>query len=151
MNRAFPATLVTALAVVCAGASAGDPSDARPGQAHPSIIQNERDLAVSQPAPHEGGGTTTAYPFFADAPQFGIVFRKRALHPGSAIGSHPHDKDEIYYVISGRGEFTLDGVKHAVGPGTAMLTRVGSTHSLQQVGSEDLVIIVNYLKGPDER
>ena len=149
MNRAFPASLVAALAAVCTGASADDPA-AGPEQAFPSLIQRDRDIAVSQPAPHEGGGTTTAYPFFADAPQFGIVFRKRALHPGAAIGSHPHDKDEIYYVISGRGEFTLDGVKHEVGPGTAMLTRVGSTHSLRQVGNEDLVIIVNYLKKPGE-
>ncbi len=149
MKRAFPAILVTA--AVCGGVSAGDPAAAVEGQAHPSQIQRDSDIAVSQPAPHEGGGTTTAYPFFADAPQFPIVFRKRALHPGAAIGSHPHDKDEIYYVISGRGEFTLDGVKHAVGPGTAMLTRVGSTHGLKQVGTEDLVIIVNYLKAPDER
>jgi mannose-6-phosphate isomerase-like protein (cupin superfamily) len=54
-------------------------------------------------------------------------------------------------VISGRGEFTLDGVRHAVGPGTAMLTRVGSTHCLKQVGSEDLVILINYLEPPAQR
>jgi mannose-6-phosphate isomerase-like protein (cupin superfamily) len=150
VNHLIPAGLVASLVVLCAGASTGDPAAPRSGQAHPSVIQNERDIAVSQPGPHEGGGTTTAYPFFADAQQFPIFFRKRALHPGAAIGSHPHDKDEIYYVVSGRGEFTLDGVKHAVGPGTAMLTRVGSTHSLRQVGTEDLVIIVNYLKAPGE-
>ena len=148
MKRAFSAILVTA--VVCGGVAAGYRAAAVEGQARPSVIQREGDLAVAQPGPHEGGGTTTAYPFFADAPGFQIVFRKRALHPGAAIGCHPHGKDEIYYVVSGRGEFTLDGVKHAVGPGSAMLTRDGSTHCLKQVGNEDLVIIINYLKDPRE-
>jgi quercetin dioxygenase-like cupin family protein len=151
VKRALAAILVAGAAALCGGASAGNPAAAVPGQAHPSLIQQDRDIAVSQPAPHDGGGMTTAYPFFADAPEFGIVFRKRALHPGSAIGCHPHDKDEIYYVISGRGEFTLDGVRHAVGPGTAMLTRVGSTHCLKQVGSDDLVILINYLEPPAQR
>ena len=149
MKRAFSAILVST--AVCGGVSAGDPAVAVEGQAHPSLIQRDSDLAVSQPGPHEGGGTTTAYPFFADAAAFPIVFRKRALHPGAAIGCHLHDKDEIFYVVSGRGEFTLDGEKHAVGPGAAMLTRVGSTHCLKQVGTEDLVIIINYLKPPADR
>jgi quercetin dioxygenase-like cupin family protein len=149
VNRAFLAILTTA--TVCGGVSAGDPASAVEKQARPSLIQREGDIAVSQPGPHEGGGTTIAYPFFADAPEFAIVFRKRALQPGSAIGCHPHGKDEIYYVVSGRGQFTLDGVTHDVGPGTAMLTRDGSTHCLKQVGTEELVIIVNYLKEPDQR
>lgn len=150
MKRSILLTAASFAAACAIYAADGQPESAA-AQRHPSLIQQERDIAVSQPAPHDGGGTTTACPFFADAPEFPIVFRKRALHPGAAIGSHPHDKDEIYYVISGRGEFTLDGAKHTVGPGTAMLTRVGSTHSLRQVGTEDLVILVNYLKSPEER
>jgi mannose-6-phosphate isomerase-like protein (cupin superfamily) len=39
---------------------------------------------------------------------------------------------------------TLDGKEHDVGPGTAILTRPGSSHGLKQVGSEDLVIMINY-------
>jgi hypothetical protein len=33
----------------------------------------------------------------------------------------------------------------------AMLTRDGSTHCLKQVGNDDLVIIINYLKETEER
>ena len=50
----------------------------------------------------------------------------------------------MYYVLSGSGELTLDGEKHAIGPGTAILTRPGSSHSLKQNGTEDLVIIITY-------
>ena len=37
-----------------------------------------------------------------------------------------------------------DGDKHTVGAGTAILTRPGSSHSLKQTGTEDLVIIIAY-------
>ena len=101
---------------------------------------------MQQPGPHEGQGTTTAYPFFADAQDFDLVFRQRALHPGATIGEHRNDKDEIYYVLSGRGELLLDGKRREVGPGDAILTRDGSTHALTQRGKDDLVIIVVYRK-----
>lgn len=113
---------------------------------HGSHVENARDIAVQQPGPHEGLGTTTAYPFFEDAQGFDIVFRQRALHPGATIGEHRNDKDEIYYVLSGRGELTLDGKRREVGPGDAILTRDGSTHALVQRGEQDLVIIVVYRK-----
>ncbi|MGE5814604.1 MAG: cupin domain-containing protein [Acidobacteriota bacterium] len=87
---------------------------------------------------------TTGFSFFKDIKDLPFVFRKRALHPGSGIGHHQQKEDEIYYVLSGKGELTLDGKRSDVGPGTAILTRVGSTHSLRQVGAEDLVIIIVY-------
>ena len=111
------------------------------------IIQRDADVLAEQPGPHKGGGQTIGYSFFSDVPKFGLVFRKRALKPGSAIGYHRQAEDEIYYVLTGRGVMTLDGKEHEVGPGTAVLTRTGSSHGLKQVGSEDLVIIINYLNG----
>jgi mannose-6-phosphate isomerase-like protein (cupin superfamily) len=109
-----------------------------------SRIEHDGDIAVRQPGPHEGGGQTTAYPFFAEVADLQFHFRKRALHPGSAIGYHEQKEDEIYYVLSGTGEFTLDGTRTAVGPGAAMLTRPGSSHGLRQTGGGDLVILVVY-------
>ena len=115
---------------------------------HGSVVEHDSLVAKSEPGTHGGGGRTTGYNHFGGAPGLKLVFRKRAMHPGSAIGYHKHDHDEIYYVISGRGEYTLDGVKYDVGPGTAMLTRDGSSHGLKQVGSEDLVILINYEQRP---
>ena len=109
-----------------------------------SYVEQARDLAVSQPGPHEGEGLTTAYPFFEQAAGFDLVFRQRALHRGATIGEHRNDKDEIYYVLSGRGELALDRTRREVGAGDAILTRKGSTHGLKQLGDEDLVIIVVY-------
>ena len=108
------------------------------------IIEHDADVAKSEPGTHNGGGQTIGYSFFSKVPKLGLVFRKRALKPGSSIGLHEQKEDEIYYVLSGTGTMTLDGKTVNVTPGTAVLTRTGSSHSLKQTGSEDLVILINY-------
>jgi mannose-6-phosphate isomerase-like protein (cupin superfamily) len=108
------------------------------------IVQHDTDVASSEPGPHKGGGTTVGHSFFQNTPGLRLVFRKRVLKPGSGIGYHVQKEDEIYYVLSGRGVMTLDGKAVEVGPGTAVLTRTGSSHGLKQTGTEDLVIIINY-------
>jgi len=109
------------------------------------VIQRDAEVAERQPGPHEGGGQTIAHSFFGKVPNLQLVFRKRVLEPGSAIGYHKQTEDEIYYVLSGRGMMTLDGKDYEVRSGTAILTRTGSSHGLKQLGTEDLVIIINYL------
>src|SRR5689334_18030288 len=106
------------------------------------IIQTDAEVAKQEPGTHNGGGQTVGYSFFSNTPGLRLVFRKRALKPGSGIGHHVQTEDEIYYVLSGRGQITLDGKTSDVGPGTAILTRTGSSHSLKQVGAEDLVILI---------
>lgn len=110
----------------------------------PSRVVHERDIAVQQPGPHGGAGPTTAYPFFADDAELPFVLRKRVLHKGAGIGLHPQHKDEIYYIVSGQGSYVLDGTQHSVRAGHALLTRPGSMHALQQVGDDDLVVLLAY-------
>ena len=109
-----------------------------------SQVVHEDTLARAQAGPHGGAGPTTAYPFFADAQGLPFVLRKRVLHKGAGIGLHPQHKDEIYYIVSGQGSYVLDGKQHDVRAGHALLTRTGSTHALQQVGEEDLVVLLVY-------
>ena len=108
------------------------------------IVEHDAEIAKDEPGTHNGGGMTVGYSFFAKVPNLKLVFRKRTFHPGSGVGLHEQKEDEIYYVLSGRGQMTLDGKTVDVTPGTAVLTRTGSSHSLKQVGSEDLVVLINY-------
>jgi mannose-6-phosphate isomerase-like protein (cupin superfamily) len=108
------------------------------------VIEHDPDIAKDEPGTHNGGGMTTGYSFFSRVPNLKLVFRKRAFHPGSGVGLHEQKEDEIYYVLSGRGQMTLDGKIYDVTPGTAILTRTGSSHSLKQIGGEDLVVLINY-------
>ena len=132
-----------ALALLLAGAglhAVAQPKAAPGGY----IIEHDADIAKPEPGTHNGGGQTVGYSFFSKVPNLKLVFRKRAFKPGSGVGLHEQKEDEIYYVLSGRGTMTLDGKTVDITPGTAVLTRTGSTHSLKQVGDEDLVIMINY-------
>jgi mannose-6-phosphate isomerase-like protein (cupin superfamily) len=108
------------------------------------VLERDADIAVTEPGTHNGGGQTVGYSFFKKVPRLTLVFRKRALKLGSGIGYHEQKEDEIYYVLSGHGNMTIDGKPFDVGPGDAILTRPGSSHGLKQVGAEDLVIMINY-------
>jgi len=109
-----------------------------------TFVETDAQVAKDEPGTHNGGGMTVGYSFFSKVPNMKLVFRKRAFKPGSGVGLHTQKEDEIYYVISGRGTMTLDGKTVDITPGTAVLTRTGSSHSLKQAGTEDLVVLINY-------
>jgi mannose-6-phosphate isomerase-like protein (cupin superfamily) len=134
--------LLTAI-VLGAGATHAQSPAAKPAKGG-YIVQRDAEVQKSEPGTHNGGGQTVGYSFFDKTPGLTLVFRKRALKPGSGIGYHEQKEDEIYYVLSGRGVMTIDDKAFDVGPGTAVLTRPGSSHGLKQAGDEDLVILINY-------
>jgi mannose-6-phosphate isomerase-like protein (cupin superfamily) len=129
--------------VLGAGAPHAQSPSAKPAKGG-YILQHDADVQKSEPGTHNGGGQTVGYSFFDKTPGLTLVFRKRALKPGSGIGYHEQKEDEIYYVLSGRGVMTIDDKAFDVGPGAAILTRPGSSHGLKQAGNEDLVIMINY-------
>ncbi|HSL22441.1 MAG TPA: cupin domain-containing protein [Vicinamibacterales bacterium] len=145
--------VVTGHRAVVAGAAvlalaAGYVAGARSQQPGGYIVEHDAEIAAQEPGTHGGGGQTVGYSFFKRAAGLRLVFRKRAFKPGSAIGYHAQKDDEIYYVLSGRGVMTIDGRSFEVTPGTAVLTRPGSSHGLKQAGNEDLVILINYEQPP---
>jgi mannose-6-phosphate isomerase-like protein (cupin superfamily) len=149
--------LATVITLAVAAAEPSAPAQTPPARPLPLppdrfaggyVLERDAEVAREEPGTHKGGGQTIGYSFFKDIPKLGMVFRKRALKPGSGIGYHEQQEDEIYYVLSGRGIMTIDGKAIDVGPGTAVLTRPGSSHGLKQVGREDLVIMINYLQKP---
>ncbi|SFM47031.1 cupin domain-containing protein [Thermodesulforhabdus norvegica] len=69
---------------------------------------------------------------------FGVVI----FPPGSDPGSHRHEnEEEIIYVISGRGETTVEGKVYRLEPGVAVFTSPGEEHGVKNTGSEPLVLI----------
>ena len=110
------------------------------------VLEREKEIAVNERGPHDGGGETIAYPFFSRASDFKLVFRKRTLKPGSSIGYHLQEKDEIYYIVSGTGEMTVNGKSFTVAAGDAVLTRPGNSHGLKPAANSELSLIINYEK-----
>ena len=136
-------TIATVVFGMCIGAAAvllAQPAKVKGG----FIVQHDAEIAKNEPGTHDGGGQTIGYSFFDKTPGMKFIFRKRALHPGAGVGLHEQHEDEVYYVLSGKGVMTVDDTKVDMIPGTAVLTRPGSSHSLKQVGGEDLVVLISY-------
>jgi mannose-6-phosphate isomerase-like protein (cupin superfamily) len=106
------------------------------------VLRHESEVGKIEPGSHDGGGETIGYYFFDDVEKGTLFFRKRVLHPGSAIGSHFQGRDEIFYCLSGKGILTMNGKEMELNPGDAVLTLPGNTHSLRPVGDSDLVIFI---------
>lgn len=141
MTRQLAIVLCAGIAIGAAGMRlAAQPAKTKGG----FIVQHDAEIAKNEPGTHDGGGQTIGYSFFDKTPGMKFVFRKRALHPGAGVGHHEQHEDEVYYVLSGKGVMTVDGTAVDMTPGTALLTRPGSTHSLKQVGSDDLVVLISY-------
>jgi mannose-6-phosphate isomerase-like protein (cupin superfamily) len=108
------------------------------------FLKQDREVMKVEAGPHEGTGKTTAYRYFDEIKDARVIFRKRALHKGASIGMHVLTHDEVYYVVSGRGELTVDDTRREVGPDTAIFMHEGADVGIRQLGDTDLVVIVSY-------
>ncbi|WP_292080161.1 MULTISPECIES: cupin domain-containing protein [Brevundimonas] len=108
------------------------------------LVIHEADTMVRQPPPHNGTGMSTAYRISGMAPNRSMEFRKRIMHPGSSIGLHVIAHDEVYHVVSGEGDVTTDGVTTRMKAGDTAYLYDGGNVGIQQVGEDDLVLIIAY-------
>ena len=112
--------------------------------APPMVVINERDVVRQEAPPHGAIGMSTAYRISDVVPQPRTMeFRKRVLHKGAAIGLHPIAHDEVYYVLSGEGEVTSDGVSQRLRPGMAAYLYDGAVVGITQIGNKPLSLIIS--------
>jgi mannose-6-phosphate isomerase-like protein (cupin superfamily) len=131
--------LLTALALIAA--LQAQPASPPVGT---GVVIREADAMVRQVPPHNGEGMSTAYRISDGVPNRAMEFRKRVMHPGAAIGLHPIAHDEVYYVVSGEGEVTSDGVTTPMRAGDAAYLFDGNVVGIRQTGEVDLVLIIRY-------
>lgn len=56
--------------------------------------------------------------------------------PGDSIGEHVHSGEtELYYILEGEGTVWDDGKAVPVGPGDAVFTGGGASHSIKNTGN----------------
>lgn len=109
------------------------------------VVVREDDVKRNEPPPHGAIGMSTAFRISDAVPApRAMEFRKRVLHPGAAIGLHRIDHDEVYYVLSGSGEVTSDGVTQRLQSGMAAYLYKGAIVGIKQLGAEPLALIVSY-------
>lgn len=113
------------------------------------VVIRENDVKRDEPPPHGAIGMSTAYRISDAIPSpRSMEFRKRVLHRGAAIGLHRIDHDEVYYVLSGKGDVTSDGATKRLKPGTAVYLYKGAVVGIRQAGRKPLTIIVSYPNSP---
>jgi quercetin dioxygenase-like cupin family protein len=62
---------------------------------------------------------------------------------GAAIHEHFHPQEEVYEVIAGELELTVEGVSQVVGPGLVAIVPSGACHSVKAL-TDGRAIIVDY-------
>lgn len=109
------------------------------------VVVDENAVKREEPPPHGAIGMSTAYRISDAVPApRAMEFRKRVLHPGAAIGLHPIDHDEVYYVLSGEGDVTANGKTQRLKPGMAAYLYKDAIVGIRQVGREPLALIISY-------
>ena len=72
-----------------------------------------------------------------------FVVTHAILSPGSSIGYHQHNtREEVYYVISGKGRMTVNGHTFDVRDGDAAPCNLHGSHGIYNNSSEDMELLV---------
>jgi quercetin dioxygenase-like cupin family protein len=65
------------------------------------------------------------------------------LEPGQSQKPHVHaDQDKVYYVLEGRGRFTLEGTEETAEAGEAIVAAAGAAHGVRNDSSARLLLLV---------
>jgi mannose-6-phosphate isomerase-like protein (cupin superfamily) len=58
----------------------------------------------------------------------------------------PHDEDEVYHVVAGKGRLRIDDRDVPVGPGSILYVRATAAHSFFEI-EEDMTLMVFFASG----
>jgi|SRR5271156_1480493 len=72
-----------------------------------------------------------------------MTFGHYSFAAGSSIHEHDHPNEEVWHVIEGQLEVTIDGKKQVAGPGFVALVPPNTLHSVRAI-SDGRAIVVDY-------
>lgn len=78
---------------------------------------------------------------YFDSPS--MTFAHYEFHAGASIHEHFHPQEEVYEVIEGELELTIDGVARRVVPGLVGIVPSNTPHSVKAI-SDGKLIVVDY-------
>jgi quercetin dioxygenase-like cupin family protein len=104
---------------------------------------------------HNGEGAIEISRLFRDRLTLPVHVQIWELEPGVSEGDHTHPSDdpadnyeELYYVLAGSGTLTVDGSRHALAVGDAVLVPTDIDHGLYADRGESLRILLIFGKPP---
>ncbi len=76
------------------------------------------------------------------------LFAKVTILPGATLEDHEHHGEtETYYILSGEGSYTDNGVACAAKPGDTFFCEDGGKHGISCTSAEPLVFMALIIKG----
>lgn len=95
---------------------------------------------------HEGSPIRMQYHFYGQS-ELPVAIQTWELPPGGFEGPHAHaaperELEEIYIVLAGTGDMTVDGEVFRLTAGDSVLARVDADHDLRNVGDDTLRVLV---------
>ncbi len=102
-------------------------------------------LVFREVVAHKGKGTVRTSRVATQERHQGFNFIDLTeIPPGHSIGLHRHGKhdEEVYIVVAGRGEMTLNDGHFGVNPGDVIVNPAGGAHSLLNISDETMRIVV---------
>lgn len=74
-----------------------------------------------------------------------------SLRPGEDIGEEIHNLDQFIRCEAGNGEAVIDGAKHKLGDGTALIVPAGASHNITNTSSEVPLKLYTLYSPPNHR
>ena len=109
------------------------------------MIRKKEDQAIEFRCIRGGKGETEQHKIIESVEELygkGRLFNYMIIQPGNSIGEHAHEGDnEIFYVLSGCGEYNDNGTIVKLEPGDTAVCNDGERHSLVNTGDEPLEMI----------
>ena len=78
-----------------------------------------------------------------------VLFGEAEWAPGAIYVGHSHESPEIYYVISGEAQWTVDGETFLATPGTVVYAKPNAVHRMVNVGDGNLKAVWMWWGEPD--
>ena len=102
----------------------------------------------------DGIGSVTMFHFLSEKEAVGTgrLFVKTVIEPGNSIGVHKHEGDmEVYYILKGKALVSDNGTDVILEAGDCNVCPDGQSHSIQNVGDENLeyIALILYTKQRD--
>lgn len=104
------------------------------------IVKNVND--VKEELVHSGTCTSKSI-FKKEFQSPTLFFCETYVEPKVELEPHTHtEREEVYYILEGKGLMKVNSDEREVGPGDTILILKGSTHSIKNIGSVRLRIVV---------
>jgi quercetin dioxygenase-like cupin family protein len=76
-----------------------------------------------------------------------FVMGRVEIEPGGKVPMHSHEQEEVYYIVSGKGDIQLGQEQSPVHEGCAVYIPPNVEHELRNTGTAHMVMIFVYAPG----